>query len=209
LHIRRTVYVSCFQIEHTLWEDRTLGFSSQERVILQTARPNVLLIGGDAEVEEVLRGLDRIIRRPVVCSRASALTLPAKFDGSFVVRDAEALDMSGQQRLLEWLASTEPSPQVITTSLTPLFPLVQRGAFADALYYRLNQVTLILTPRRARVRDTPRGDRAVAGGVPRAAWSPSVAASPPADDSDFTKTRSRFGGADDDPVHRVGTGNRE
>jgi hypothetical protein len=53
-----------------------LGFSSQELVIVQTARPNVLLISGDAEVEAGLCLLARIVRQPMVCSRAPALTLP-------------------------------------------------------------------------------------------------------------------------------------
>jgi hypothetical protein len=43
-----------------------LGFSSQELVIVQTARPNVLLIGGDTEVEAGLRLLAPIVRQPTV-----------------------------------------------------------------------------------------------------------------------------------------------
>jgi hypothetical protein len=124
-----------------------LGFSSQELVIVQTARPNVLLIGGDAEVEAGLCLLARIVRQPMVCSRPPALTFPAKCDGSLVLREADALDASGQRQLLEWLTNTKPSPQIITTCSTPLFALVQGGAFMAALYYRLNAVTLILAPK--------------------------------------------------------------
>ena len=124
-----------------------LGFSSSELAFVQTARPNVMLIGEEADVEEGLRLLARVVRQPMACSRAPAFTLPAPFDGSLVLRDADALDVSNQQRLLNWLANTKPSPQIITTCSTPLFSLVQSGAFAATLYYRLNAITLILTPR--------------------------------------------------------------
>ena len=37
-----------------------------------------------------------------------------------------------------WLDDAVGTVQVIATTSEPLFPLVERGAFLDVLYYRLN-----------------------------------------------------------------------
>jgi transcriptional regulator of aromatic amino acid metabolism len=61
--------------------------------------------------------------------------------GTLIVREVDALD-SRQQRLL--LESLEASArvQVISIASSPVYPLVQSGKFADALYYRLNVICL-------------------------------------------------------------------
>jgi transcriptional regulator of acetoin/glycerol metabolism len=58
-----------------------------------------------------------------------------------VLRNVSALDGHGQAALLRWL---DAGRQVISTTAHPLFPLITRGLFDEALYYRLN-VTLLST----------------------------------------------------------------
>jgi transcriptional regulator of acetoin/glycerol metabolism len=41
-----------------------------------------------------------------------------------------------QAALLEWLDGERK--QVVSTTVDPLFPLIARGLFDEALYYRLN-----------------------------------------------------------------------
>jgi hypothetical protein len=64
-----------------------------------------------------------------------------------VLRDADSLNVADQQQLLDWLAAPHRPRQVITTCATSLFAAVQRGTFAEALYYRLNMFTFVLGPR--------------------------------------------------------------
>ena len=44
--------------------------------------------------------------------------------------------------MMRWLDDTTGSVQTISLTTMPLFPLVVRGLFAEALYYRLNSVLL-------------------------------------------------------------------
>ena len=45
---------------------------------------------------------------------------------------------------LLWLNRHDEGAQIIATSTRPVFPRVARGEFSDALYYRINTVTLVL-----------------------------------------------------------------
>jgi transcriptional regulator of aromatic amino acid metabolism len=110
-------------------------------------RPNLLLIGPDAVVSECL---DRLL---------TSVTLPVHFcDGvapdftnvpirSLIVRDVDRLGRADQERLIEWLNRRDEDARVIATSARPIFPHVERGEFSDALYYRINTVTLVLSDR--------------------------------------------------------------
>jgi transcriptional regulator of acetoin/glycerol metabolism len=49
-----------------------------------------------------------------------------------------------QGRFLDWLDAQNEIARVITTSPRSLFPRVQRGAFSEQLYYRLNTVIVEL-----------------------------------------------------------------
>ena len=61
--------------------------------------------------------------------------------GTLLLRNVAALNRIEQERLRDWLARTSDT-QVVATNTTPVFPLVERGAFLDALYYRLNMTYL-------------------------------------------------------------------
>ena len=64
-----------------------------------------------------------------------------------LVRNVEHLTCEQQRAFLNWLGGVGYTARVITSSERSLFPKVAEGEFADALYYRINTVTVKLTPR--------------------------------------------------------------
>ena len=64
---------------------------------------------------------------------------------TLIVRDVDRLGRADQERLIEWLNRRDVDARIIATSARPIFPRVERGEFSDALYYRLNTVTLVLS----------------------------------------------------------------
>jgi hypothetical protein len=66
---------------------------------------------------------------------------------SLIVRDVDRLTRTDQERLIEWLNRHDEDTRVIATSARPVFPCVERGQFSEALYYRINTVTLVLSAR--------------------------------------------------------------
>jgi transcriptional regulator of acetoin/glycerol metabolism len=52
------------------------------------------------------------------------------------------LNREEQSALFRWLDESNQRTQVVSTTAQPLFPLVGRGLFDEALYYRLNVVHL-------------------------------------------------------------------
>lgn len=61
--------------------------------------------------------------------------------GTVIVREVDALDSMQQRHLLGSLEASA-RVQVISIASSPVYPLVQSGKFADALYYRLNVICL-------------------------------------------------------------------
>jgi hypothetical protein len=57
-----------------------------------------------------------------------------------ILQDIGALGHTDQLSLLDWLERAAGRTQVVSTTSTPLWPLIQAGAFIDSLYYRLNTV---------------------------------------------------------------------
>jgi transcriptional regulator of acetoin/glycerol metabolism len=80
--------------------------------------------------------------QPIVTWRpGEQLVLPsASQTGTLILRDVGALSLPDQRRLLEWLERAAGQTQVVSTTATPLMPLVQAGGFLARLYYRLNTV---------------------------------------------------------------------
>lgn len=139
------------------WDDRDewtgLGISVHERHVLKTARPNVLLIGSDPAVTCVLQKLELVCLQPFVSFDSPSLRLPTGPVGTLALLHVERLGPVDQRRLYAWLSCAVPRQQVITTASVPLFPSVVSGTFYDALFYRLNEVSLM-------VREVPGTQRA-------------------------------------------------
>ncbi len=119
------------------------GVTADDWHVLQTARPNVLLIGPDAAVAGFLELLRPRLEEPVTDARGQ-FAIPSHSSGTLILRDVSQLDTDSQQRLAEWLAGPERRMQVISTSQCALYPFVERNALSAALYYNLNVIMITL-----------------------------------------------------------------
>ena len=113
-----------------------------------SARVNLLLIGPEETVGHLLDTLHPELIVPVANWRLGApLALPtAGSVGTLILRDVQRMSAHEQRRLLDWLPAAVRHVQVVSTVPAPLLPLLQTGAFLDALHYRLNTVCIDLTP---------------------------------------------------------------
>ena len=111
--------------------------------ILREHRCNVLVEGDGARTTAVLRLLLPCTPEAVVWHRPhTPLELPGRETQTFILRNATSLSASDQARLLGWLGDTGWRTQIISTSESPLFTLVEGGLFDATLYYRLNVLLL-------------------------------------------------------------------
>lgn len=121
---------------------------SEVTALWRTAQANLLLVGAEAAVGDILDGLRADCRQPVeTCEAGSfpALSPPSRA-GTLILRDVGSLTQEGQRRLMEWLDdNVHDRIQVITTNAAALWPQVRDGAFTEALYYRLNVIYVDLT----------------------------------------------------------------
>ena len=107
--------------------------------------PNLLLIGPDAAVGECLDHLITSVVSPVLfCDGATPIFTSGPIR-SLIVRDVDRLTRTDQERLIDWLNRHDGDTRVIATSARPVFPYVERRQFSEALYYRINTVTLVLS----------------------------------------------------------------
>jgi hypothetical protein len=106
--------------------------------ILRKGRPNMLVVGdADTFLEQIRPNLVP----PVACwTPNDASTRPTTSFRTLIVRDVDDLRLPQD----DWLTDLSADVQIISTTKAPLFPAVQRGAFPDGLYYRLNVVMLTL-----------------------------------------------------------------
>ena len=117
--------------------------STPEWVSLCAERHNVLLEGSDESTENVLLFLAPYLCRPVVWKPPHApVALPTGGCGALVLQNVGALSRPDQAELLQWLENSTDRKQVVSTTVQPLFSLVERGLFDEALYYRLNVMLL-------------------------------------------------------------------
>jgi hypothetical protein len=121
---------------------RTLNHGSAADLRNATiAQHRLLLEGPDASVEAVLMILAPYLREPVTWNpRGTPLKLPADDRGALVLQNVGALSRDDQARLLAWLDELNHQTQVVSTTMSPLYPLVCAKRFLASLYYRLNVV---------------------------------------------------------------------
>jgi hypothetical protein len=123
-------------------EDRRLA---ELVAVLRRSRPNVLVVGSSTDTDRTFEVMYSYLRTPIVAwVPRETRDVPAASFRTLVIRDAEALDATQQQNLVALICRLADI-QIVSTARTPLFPLVQRGAFLDRLYYQLNVVYLDLT----------------------------------------------------------------
>ena len=130
-----------------LWGDAAWSGADNELSLAALSRANVLVVGDEGRVANVLKRLLQHTPAAVINEcRTSRLRLPTPPpSGRVVVRDVDVLAFSEQQMLFAWLDSASPRASIITTASAPLMPLVKSGAFSEKLYYRLNTVFVDLS----------------------------------------------------------------
>jgi hypothetical protein len=102
--------------------------------------PNLMLTGAAEVTEPVLDQVRGALLRPVReldCTKH--VSLPSD-GGTLILRHVASLDSAQQISLLQWLDTHVGNSQVVSLAAEPLFLLLERGAFLDRLYYRLNIV---------------------------------------------------------------------
>jgi hypothetical protein len=123
----------------------SFGVAADDWNVLQTARPNVLLIGTDQAVAGFLPLLLPLLQPPVVHSPGPTPTLPAGPGGTLILRDVHRLAAGDQERLTAWMAEPSRRTQVISTASCQLYPLVERKVLSESLFYNLNVITIALS----------------------------------------------------------------
>ena len=116
--------------------------------VARITKANLLLVGTEPHVVKLVSLLVPDANPNVMIRRqAGELVLPpvAARPSTVVVRDVDALTVDEQRALLAWLDAGESRTQVVSTASAPVLPLVEAGAFNDALYYRLNTVYINLS----------------------------------------------------------------
>ncbi|MGB7218156.1 MAG: sigma 54-interacting transcriptional regulator [Vicinamibacterales bacterium] len=112
---------------------------------LLPTHPNILFEGTNTSTEAFLSTLRPYLREPILWRRPGApLELEAGQEGSLILQEVAGLDLEQQRQLSQWLQGRSRQRQIVSTTSTPLFPLVERGLFDPVLYYRLN--VLLLQP---------------------------------------------------------------
>ena len=114
--------------------------------LLRRSRPNVLVVGSSTDTDRAFELMYQYLRTPIVAwIPRESRDLPAASFRTLVVRDVDRLDSTQQGNLVATMCRLAGDVQVVSTAKAPLFPLVERGAFLDRLYYQLNIVYLELT----------------------------------------------------------------
>jgi hypothetical protein len=123
------------------------GVTEGEWRVAREGNANLLLAGPDLVVEAIIDALQPHFRQPVeVWSPASRLILPqVGGTGTLILRDVGAMPRDDQRKLCDWLEATAGTTRVVSTSQQPLLRLLEAGAFAETLYYRLNVLCFQLT----------------------------------------------------------------
>lgn len=121
--------------------------SDDEVRVALALRLNVLLTGRETEVEDVLARMLMQMAPPIArWEDVSSIAHGAEALRTLVVRDLGSLPPEQQQLLNDYLDAWKGSVQVISTTPRSLLTRVERGAFIERLYYRLNTICLDLRP---------------------------------------------------------------
>lgn len=124
----------------------------EDQHLWRSTRVNLFVIGADDMVAPLVTSLWPYLATPVVVRRLGEplrLSPSWRLIGTVVVYDVDTLTREEQHALNDWVCGGKGHRRVVSTAAQSLLPMVEAGLFDDALYYRLNMVTIDLTPRRA------------------------------------------------------------
>ena len=118
-----------------------------ELVRLGMPRSNVLVTGSEEVIENLFDILLPHMREPIGRWRPGEQLLlpPPPLIGTMIFQEIAGMPHEDQCRLFNWLAGAAGRTQVLSTTSAPLLKTVERGEFLEALYYRLNVITLDAT----------------------------------------------------------------
>jgi hypothetical protein len=114
---------------------------------LTRQHPNILLVGPETFTDAALKLIEPLVHHPIAWWVPDAQeSVPAGAFATLIIGRVDAADPEQQHDLCEWFDGCKGRVQVVSTSFTPLFPLIQEGTFLEALYYRLNHVCVLSDP---------------------------------------------------------------
>ena len=110
-------------------------------------RANVLVVGPDDALKRLLDAVLPTLREPISrLAPGHCGLLPAVGEcKTLIIENVGALSLHDQHQLFDWLTATVGRTQTVSTTVTALLPLVETGAFIEALYYRLNTICIDVT----------------------------------------------------------------
>ena len=122
------------------------GLTDGDWRVIRLARANLLFVGPDGLVAKIIDALRADFPQPIEAWQpVLPLVLPpVAHTGTLILQDVDAMPGDEQTKLCDWLEATKGRTRVVCTSGRPLFPLLEVGAFADRLYYRLNVLSFHL-----------------------------------------------------------------
>jgi|SRR5579872_7076864 len=129
-------------------DDQRRGAWPEDQDLWRSTRVNLFVIGADDVVAKLVTSLWRYLATPIVVRRrGEPLRLSRSWhpDGTIVVYDVDTLTREEQHALNQWVCGGNGRTRVVSTASQSLLPMVDAGVFDDALYYRLNVVTIDLT----------------------------------------------------------------
>jgi hypothetical protein len=130
-------------------DDQRRGAWPEDQDLWRSTRVNLFVIGADDVVAKLVASLWRYLATPIVVRRpGEPLRLSPSWRpvGTFVVYDVDTLTREEQHALNQLVCGGNGHTRVVSTASQSLLPMVEAGVFDDALYYRLNVVTIDLTP---------------------------------------------------------------
>jgi transcriptional regulator of aromatic amino acid metabolism len=148
-------------------DDTLMNPYEAEWRILRAHRLNLLLEGPAIATNAVLRLLQPHLPEPIRWRQPQrGLILPSEETGALILKDVTSLSVDDQRRLLDWIVRTGSQTQIVSTTDRPLFALVTRGLFDEALYYRLNLMLLHIGSRNSRQSQSDDDERALSSSQP-------------------------------------------
>jgi sigma-54-interacting transcriptional regulator len=127
------------------WRDANSAVTDHD--LARTSKANVFVVGAEDETAELVASLRPCLFTPIVVRRRGEplrLEPAAAPAGTIVVYDVETLTSEEQDALNQWLGAARGRVRVVSCASRSLLPAVEAGDFNDALYYRLNVVTIHL-----------------------------------------------------------------
>jgi hypothetical protein len=112
-------------------------------------RVNLFIVGADDAVAQTVASLWPHLAAPIVVRNPGErlrLSPASPRVGTMIVHDVDTLTPQEQHTLLQWVGAGNGRTRIVSTASGSVFPKVETGAFNDHLYYRLNVMTLDLTP---------------------------------------------------------------